>query len=119
MLARAGVEVFGDCFGVTGVWVVGEDEGEDVPVAVEDVVNEAGFGFCVFDIVCSDSICEAFGVVEGDGAGEFVLEFVVERVLLFVAFEAVVFLSLGEEDEVTWVAEIQAGAAVAAQGVVL
>jgi len=101
MLAGVGIKVFGDCFGIASVRVVREDEGEKVSVAVEDVVNEAGFGFCVFDIVCSDGVCEAFGVVEGDGAGEFVFEFVVERVLLFVAFEAVVFLSLGEEDEVT------------------
>ena len=119
MLAGFGGKLFSDCLGVTSVWMVGEDEGEDVPVAVEDVVNEAGFGFGVFDVVGSDGVCEAFGVVEGDGAGEFVLELVVERVLLFVAFEAVVFLSLGEEDEVTWVAEVQSGAAVASQGVVL
>ena len=119
VLARVGVEVFGDCFGVASTWVVGEDEGEDASVAVDDVVDEAGLGFCVFDLVCSDGECEAFGVVEGDGAGEFVLEFVVERVLLLVAFEAVVFLSSGEENEVAWIAEVQAGAAVASQGVVV
>ena len=119
MLAGVGVEVFGNCFGVASVWMVGEDEWKDIPVAVEDVVNEAGFGFGVFDVVCSDGVCEAFGVVEGDGAGELVFEFVVERVLLFVAIEAVVFLALGEEDEVAWVAEVQAGAAVASQGVVV
>ena len=106
VLAGFGGEFFGDCFGVASVWVVGEDEGEDVPVAVEDVVYEAGFGFGVFDVTISDIICEAFGVVEGDGAGEFVFEFVVEGVLSFVPFEAVVFLALGKEDEVAWVPEV-------------
>jgi len=86
---------------------------------VEYVIDEAGFGFGVFDVVCFDGEREAFGVVEGDGAGEFVFEFVVEGVLSFVRFEAVVFLALGEEDEVAWVAEVQAGAAVASQGVVV
>jgi len=113
VLAGFGGELFGDCLSVASVWVVGEDEGEDVPVAVEDVIDENVFGFGVFDVVRSDVEGEAFGVVEGDGAGEFVFEFVVEGVLSFVRFEAVVLLALGEEDEVAWVAEVQSGAAVA------
>ena len=86
--------------------VVGEDEGRDVSVVVEDVINEAGFGFGVFDVVRSDIEREAFSVVEGYSAGEFVFEFVVESVLSFVRLEAVVFLTLGKENEVAWVPEV-------------
>jgi len=110
---------FGDCFGVASVWVIGENEGEDVSLVMEYVINEAGFGFGVFDVTISDIICKAFGVVEGDSAGEFVFEFVVESVLSFVRLEAVMFLALGEKDEVAWIAEVQSGAAVASQGVVV
>jgi len=37
--------------------MVGEDEGEDVSVAVEDVVDEAGFGFRVFNVAVTDVVC--------------------------------------------------------------
>jgi hypothetical protein len=106
VLARVGVEFFGDCFGVVGIRVVGEDEPKDLPLVVEDVVNEARFGFGVFNVVFSHGECEVFGVVEGDGAGAIVFKFGIERVLMFVVFEAMVFLSLREENEVAWVPDI-------------
>jgi len=86
--------------------MVGKNERKHVSFVVKDVIYEASFRFGVFDIIYSDRICKAFGVVESDGSCEFVLKFVVKRVLLFVSFEAVVFLSLGEENEVTWIAEV-------------
>jgi hypothetical protein len=83
--------------------LVGEDEPKDLPLVVEDVVNEARFGCGIFNVVFSHGECEAFGVVEDNGAGELVFKFAIERVLMFVVFEVVVFLSLREENDVAWV----------------